>query len=387
MSLLRDYEERTAWKYEPIRGAFPTERGLTLKVGPDGKIIPFPGVTTVFRPDKTGLELAELIQRRLYDRLQGTGMLADMLPSSTIHMTLHDLLAANRETSGRERKECLQSAAAAVEGIRRDFAGRAVTLLPDRIVSMMSTSLVLMLRPESEGDFELLMDMYRRFDGIVSLPYPLTPHITLAYYRPGMLDGDALGQAVDALQVRPGAAPVLRFFPEGLTAQVFLDMARYEDVPRRVCFCCDGGLNRSVMAAAILNHEAERRGLPVRGEARSAFPGTQGMPVPNKVWDTLKAHGIDAGRQPAAAKYLETEEAAFFTCFAGISFGAMERISWMGLPKERFEPATQSLYGVPDPQFGEISYEEAFTDLQGRVLRWLDDYEKEIAPYLDIVRE
>ena len=49
MSLLSDYEARTAWKYEPIRGAFHTAEGLSAKVNPDGGYAPFPGSTAVFR--------------------------------------------------------------------------------------------------------------------------------------------------------------------------------------------------------------------------------------------------------------------------------------------------------------------------------------------------
>ena len=117
--------------------------------------------------------------------------------------------------------------------------------------------------------------MYRRFDVIHRLPDPLTPHITLAYFKPGMLDGDRLGEAVDFAQINPDKAPVFEFFPESLTVQRFLDMQTYRDIPERICFCCDGGLNRSVMAANILNHLARKRNLAVIGEARSAYSNTQ----------------------------------------------------------------------------------------------------------------
>lgn len=36
MPLLSDYEQRTAWKYEPICGTFHTHEGLRRKVGLDG---------------------------------------------------------------------------------------------------------------------------------------------------------------------------------------------------------------------------------------------------------------------------------------------------------------------------------------------------------------
>ena len=170
---------------------------------------------------------------------------------------------------------------------------------------MMSKSLVLMLKPETERDYALLLELYGRFDGIRHLPYPLTPHITLAYFRPGLLDGDRLGEAVDRIQIRPETAPVFTFYPEALTAQAFPDMRTYTDEPERLCFCCDGGLNRSVLAANILNSLAEQRGLPIRAEARSAFRNTQDRPVPQLVWDVLERHGIGPDRSYGAARFLE----------------------------------------------------------------------------------
>lgn len=66
-----------------------------------------------------------------------------------------------------------------------------------------------------------------RFDGIVRLPYGLTRHITLAYYRPGMIDGDRLGAAVERVQIQKEDAPLFVFRMEALAAQTFRDMQTY----------------------------------------------------------------------------------------------------------------------------------------------------------------
>ncbi|MBQ2955092.1 MAG: hypothetical protein IJE08_01380 [Clostridia bacterium] len=385
MSLLNDYEQRTAWKYEPVRGCFQTADGLTNKVAWSGGYKRFPGTTVVFRLGKRETYMIRLMQSVLDCKLKDTGMLAAPLPVSALHMTLHDLVSPERcesdpadtDAYNRELAVSLERAAATVEGIRRDFGERKIRLTADRMVNMVSKSLVLMLKPQTEEDYALLMEMYGRFDGIVSLPYPLTPHITLAYYKPGQLDGDRLGEAIDFAQIRPDSAPVFEFSPMDLTAQMFRDMQNYADVPARICFCCDGGLNRSVMAANILTHMAEARGLKAVGEARAAFRGTQDCSVPQEVWDTLEAHGIRPDKAYACARRLEDEDAARFTDFAGISAAAMDRISRLDLTGEREYEAGDFFFGVRDPQYGEISYEQAFIELKERAARWLDAFEAE----------
>ena len=384
MSLLSDYEQKTAWKYAPISGSFHTHEGLNRKVNPDGSFAAFPGSTVVFRPGSDCAPIIQMMQGILHYRLSGAGMLAAPLPASTGHMTLHDLISPElcaSETSAeysREVKDSVGKAARLVEDLREKYAGMKIVMAADRIVNMVSKSLVLMLRPQTERDYELLLEIYRPFDAIQTLPYVhlphLTPHITLAYFKPGVLDGDALGEAVNFAQINPDKAPVFAFSMEGLTAQRFLDMQTYLDVPERICFCCDGGLNRSVMAACILNHLAREKNLPVIGYARSAFSNTQWRPVPQQVWDTLKKNGIPPDVSFAAARYLEAEETSHFSAFAAITGSAMNRLSYFGLPAEKTEPASRVFFGVRDPEYGEISYDKVFGELYQRCERYLAAY-------------
>ncbi len=378
MSLTEEYERRTAWKYEPIRGTFHTAESLVNKVSPEGRFVPFSGSTVVFRADKICLQVTGMMQDLLYCKLGDFGMLAERLPVSTVHMTLHDLLspeAGITGTAGEKAGKIWDSvlrAAEIVDSAARDYAGQRIKMVPDRIVNMVSKSLVLLLRPRTERDFETLSELYRRFDRIRPLPYPLTPHITLAYFRPGTLDGDRIGQIVDRLQVNPENAPVFAFDPEGLTAQVFSDMRTYLDVPLRVCFCCDGGLNRSVMAANILNHLAGKRGLPVKGEARSAFSASHGRPVPDGVWAVLQSHGVVPDRTRAAAGFLEEEDVPRFSVFAAITDGAADRLSFLRVPEDRAVPLSGIFHGVRDPEYTPVTLEETFRDLYARTEKALD---------------
>ena len=51
------------------------------------------------------------------------------------------------------------------------------------IFNMVNTSLVLGLYPADEDEYRGLMELYYIFDSVKELCYPLTPHITLAYYN------------------------------------------------------------------------------------------------------------------------------------------------------------------------------------------------------------
>ena len=233
MSPLSDYERRTAWKYERISGSFHTHDGLANKVRPDGSYAPFFGSTVVFTADDQCIRTLQKTQTALHDRLGD--MLAEPLPASTLHLTLHDLVSpeicvsdpGDVESYSHEVVDSVSKAEKIVSDIKIEYSGERIVFETDRVVNMVAKSLVLLLRPHSEKDYELLLEMYRRFDSIVSLPYELTPHITLAYFRPGMIDGDRLGSVVGQIQVTDNNTCLFEFPVENLTAKTFRDMISY----------------------------------------------------------------------------------------------------------------------------------------------------------------
>ena len=111
-------------------------------------------------------------------------------------------------------------------------------------------------------------------------------------------------------------------------------MGHYADVPEQICFCCDGGMNRSVMAAAILNHEAERRGMTIRADARAAFPNTEGHTVPPDVIDTLAGHGISSEGITPKAQHLKKDDYVAFSSVIAMTGGALMRCAETGSPQD-----------------------------------------------------
>ena len=383
MELLEQYEADTRWKHERLSGSYPTGGGLERKVDPEsGTFRPFPGTTTVFRlPDGMRRVLAGALRDPLTESLRDAGLLAcECLPEDSFHVTLHDLVSPDLHRSGRVfapdgtltgayRAEMDRSAAAAREAlraIRQDHPGAVVRMTADRIVSLTAKSAALLIKPRTNEDFGLLTAWYDRLQSVVALPYPYRPHITLAYYRPGVLNADLLQRAIEPLQIRPDQPWDFELRLSWLTVQRFSDMRTFTDVPRRICFVCDGGLNRSVMAACLLNHAASQRGLPFEAEARAGTYGTDGCPVPDSVWQTLRAHGVAPDSRLAMGRSLQREDLPAFTAFAPISFGAVRRMQILGAARSRWEPLARIFGGVADPA-DTGDYEAAFRDLSRRI--------------------
>ena len=237
MSLLSDFDERTAWKRERITGWFGTNPNVLNKVDPDGQYRTFPGTTVVFRCNEPMFEVISPLQDELHFQLTESEILAQRLPSATFHMTVHDLVSPEQKNAHslpdyfHEMDDSLRRAVEVVSSFRKSYRDKCISMAADHVVNMVSKSIVMLLKPVKEEDFELLLEMYHQFDEIIRLPYPLTPHITLAYFKPCMIDGDKLGKVVVSLNERLKTLPVFDFTVENLTAQRFLDMQTYIDFP------------------------------------------------------------------------------------------------------------------------------------------------------------
>jgi hypothetical protein len=90
---------------------------------------------------------------------------------------------------------------------------------------MVNTSIVLGLAPADGESRQRLGEMYRTLESVVNLGYALTPHITLAYFRPGTYSPERVQSLSDALK------PVeleLTLSMDNLVLQNFTDMNHYE---------------------------------------------------------------------------------------------------------------------------------------------------------------
>lgn len=186
---LDQFLDRTqyVWDSLPLSGSFATNAGLRKKVDDSGHLLPFYGDTVIFQMPQEDLIWLEQLQRVLYDRC-GV-LLADPLPPESFHITLHDLNNAPRQE---DIADAMARARIASHELLASLGETAFEMRTTAVFSMVNTSIVLGFAPVDEANCTALMDLYERFQPIVFLGYPLTPHVTLAYYRPGDYGEDGL---------------------------------------------------------------------------------------------------------------------------------------------------------------------------------------------------
>ena len=153
---------------------------VTEKVNSDNTFGAFYGDTVVFdlaTEDK--IWLAEIV-KKLYD--EAPGCFAEKLPVSSYHMTLHDLSSGSQFS---ELTGDLEQNRQRIEKRLDDkpLAHKTIKMTSHFIFNMCNTSLVMGLVPVSESDYKILRGLYQLVDDVRRLPYPFTPHITLAYYH------------------------------------------------------------------------------------------------------------------------------------------------------------------------------------------------------------
>ncbi len=150
---------------------------IAQKVNHENKFQAFYGDTVVFNlDDKTKEKLAGIVEQ-LY--AQVSECFCERLVSNTFHMTLHDL--SNNPILHEIAAEVFENELKVVE-IMKKIKSQKIKMKTKYIFNMVGTSLVLGLYPASEEDYMKLMELYERFNEVKWLNYPLTPHITLAYY-------------------------------------------------------------------------------------------------------------------------------------------------------------------------------------------------------------
>lgn len=216
--ILEDY----ICKSLPEWGDFSTNPNLTKKVSHTGAFLPFYGNTVVFDLDHDTKLALRSLQEELY-RCAGW-ILSQRLDPAAFHMTLHDLV------NGLELSDTLlhpmEEAKKKALPMLAQWRGQApLRMKTTWLFNMVNTSIVLGLAPADEDSWHRLDAMYTALESVVPLGYGLTPHITMAYFRPGTFT------QYDLNHLRPALHPVeleATLRPEDLSYQEFRDMNHYE---------------------------------------------------------------------------------------------------------------------------------------------------------------
>ena len=181
----------------PQSGPLVTKPLLVEKVAADGSLRPFFGNTMIFDlPQEVQLTIARM-QLLLHHRCGW--MLAHPLPPHTLHMTLHDLLNGVDAAALAEPVSRTGEAAKAILREQRAARQKPIRLTSTLAFNMTCGSIALGFAPDTEADCATLMGMHARYQDVVALNYPLTPHVTLAYFRPGIYGPEEVAQLAEAL--------------------------------------------------------------------------------------------------------------------------------------------------------------------------------------------
>ena len=113
----------------------------------------------------------------------------ERLVESTLHMTLHDLSNSPDITKA---KPYIQENERKIWELKKSISVPEITMRTNFVIDMNCTSIVLALKPLDEAEYLKLMKLYEVFDQVRMLSYKLTPHVTLAYYRPEGFDKTSL---------------------------------------------------------------------------------------------------------------------------------------------------------------------------------------------------
>ena len=208
----------------PDAGSFATNPNLMKKVDAKGKLLPFRGNTVVYLLDETVKKQLAQLRDQLY--LAAPEMLADKLREDTFHMTLHDLVngAPGEENLARKMEQAKKMT---WEILSQWEEVKTISMRATWIFNMVNTSIVLGLKPVDEDNWQQLDQMYCALESVVNLGYGLTPHITLAYFRPGMYNEEQVRKLKEALKPVEMDVVLRR---ENLVLQNFTDMNSYQTI-------------------------------------------------------------------------------------------------------------------------------------------------------------
>ena len=213
------------WRSLPEQPMWETNPNLVNKVTADGKLCSFLGNTAVFLLNDDVKAHLGAIRDALH--AAAPNLLAkEKLRDETFHMTLHDLANGSPEdpTLLLRMADAEQKARAIIAPWKTE---KPIRMRATWTFNMVRTSIVLGLVPIDTEGWERLDAMYLALHGAVPIAHALTPHITLAYFRPGSYTKEEL------LPLRKALGSVkmeicLRM--EDLVLQEFEDMNTYTTI-------------------------------------------------------------------------------------------------------------------------------------------------------------
>ena len=209
--------------FDLSREDFHPKQAVLDKVDEQNHFKPFYGDTTVFVLSPEEQKFFKSYTDLLYQ--QAPECFAERLSDQSFHMTLHDLSNSPFES---EVSEKMKQNEIQLKNIK--FPKMQILMKFNAVFNLNHTALCIGLYPENEMEHQKLMQLYALVNQVHVLPYPLTPHVTLAYYnRNGFTEesGKKLNQIVSELNQHPHD---VLLETSRLFYQHFTDMREYQNI-------------------------------------------------------------------------------------------------------------------------------------------------------------
>ncbi len=206
---------------------FTVSPSVAHKVNADNTFKDFYGDTVVFDLDADAkAELTEYTDL-LYSA--APQCFCERLIPHTFHVTLHDLSNSTTLSEIAEQVFCNELKIMQIKSDLQKFNPAKIKLKSTCVFNMVNTSLVLGLCPATENDYNVIMGLYSIIDGVKQLPYPFTPHITLAYYNANGFSASA-AKSLENIVNKINSKINIELSLTDLYYQKFTNMNNYVDI-------------------------------------------------------------------------------------------------------------------------------------------------------------
>lgn len=207
---------------------FSTAVSLREKVMPDGSFAPFYGDTLIYMLEGSCQRKVSQLRDQMYQAAGDRDLFAKPLHPNCFHVTLHDLVSG-------PRLELLSGQMAENQKYWECQIGQIwdignFTMRPAGLVNMVSKSVVLLLIPETEGDYARMRQAYEIADETVRQSYPYTAHITLAYYKNGVYSWEQWKRLLEFMKAVDVSNMRISMKAENLHYMTFEDMNHYSSI-------------------------------------------------------------------------------------------------------------------------------------------------------------
>lgn len=159
---------------------FTTRESVKEKVNSDNHFVGYFGDTIVFDLNSYNKERIYSIASKLYNYVPEC--FCERLKEETMHLTLHDLSSAKRSENVIEDVQKNEHRINQLLKFMK-INPTNIRMKTHYIANILNISLVLVFFPVTDVDYLKLMTIYNLFDGIRTLDYKLTPHVTLGYFN------------------------------------------------------------------------------------------------------------------------------------------------------------------------------------------------------------